>query len=150
MSEWLKEHAWKTCASRFLTCHGDRRITPPGAKAADNVGGEPPRNRAARDALREIVALDEFHDERGGARTFFKPVDGGDVRMIERGEHFRFALKAREPIGISRERGWQDLNRDLTFQLGVRRPIHLTHPAFAEQGGDFIDAETGAGSESQE
>ena len=80
------------------------------------------RNRAARDALREVVALDEFHDERGGARTFFKPVDGGDVRMIERGEHFRFALKAREPIGISRERGGQDLNRDLTFQPGVRSP----------------------------
>ena len=107
------------------------------------------RNRAARDALREIVALDEFHDERGGARTFFKPVDGGDVRMIERGEHFRFALKAREPIGISRERGWQDLNRDLTFQLGVRRPIHLTHPAFADLRGDVVNAEACAGCKEQ-
>ena len=107
------------------------------------------RNRAARDALREIVALNEFHDERGNARTFFKPVDGGDMRMIERGEHFRFALKTREPIGISRERGRQDLNRDLTFQPGVRRPIHLAHPAFANLRGDVVNAEACAGCNEQ-
>ena len=69
--------------------------------------------------------------------------------MIQRREHFRFALKAREPIGISGERRRQDLDRDLTFQPGVRRPIHLAHPAFADLGGDFVDAETGAGSEGQ-
>ena len=106
-------------------------------------------NRAARDALREIVALNEFHDERGGARTFFEPVDGGDMRMIERGEHFRFALKAREPIGIGRERGWQDLDRDLTFEPGVRRPVHLTHPAFADLRGDVVNAEACAGCKEQ-
>ena len=107
------------------------------------------RNRAARDALREIVALNELHDERGGARTFFKAVDGGDMRMIERGEDFRFALKAREPIGISRERWWQDLDRDLAFQPGVRRPIHLTHPAFADLRGDVVSAEACAGCDEQ-
>ena len=52
----------------------------------------------------------------------------GDVRMIQRGEDFRFALKSREPIGISRERGRQDLDRDLTLQLGIGRPIHLPIP----------------------
>ena len=63
------------------------------------------RNRAARDALREIVALDELHHERGDAAAFFEAVDRGDVRMIQRGEHFRFALEAREPIGIGRDEG---------------------------------------------
>ena len=33
------------------------------------------RDRAARDALREILALDQFHHERGDATAFFKPVD---------------------------------------------------------------------------
>jgi hypothetical protein len=33
--------------------------------------------------------------------------------MIQGGEHFRFALKTREPIGIDRERRRQDLDRDL-------------------------------------
>ena len=59
------------------------------------------RDRAARDALRRVVALDEFHHERGHAAAFFEAVDGGDVRMIQRGEDFRFALEPREPIGIS-------------------------------------------------
>ena len=35
------------------------------------------------------------------------------------------------------------------FSFGVGRPIHLPHAAFADLGGDFVDAETGAGSESQ-
>ena len=35
---------------------------------------------------------------------FFEPVDGGDVRMIQRREDFGFALKARQSIGISGKR----------------------------------------------
>ena len=73
----------------------------------------------------------------------------GDVRMVQRREHFRFALKPREPIGIGRERRRQNLDRDLAFELRVRRAIDLPHAARADRGGDFIDAETGAGSEGQ-
>ena len=67
--------------------------------------------------------------------------------MIQRREDFGFALKAREPIAIGRERRRQDLDRDLALQLRVGRPIHLAHPAFADLGGDFVDAEAGAGRE---
>ena len=70
----------------------------------------------------------------------------GDVRMVQRGEDFRFALKPREPIVIRRERRRQNLDGDLTLQLRVGRPIHLPHAAFADLGGDFVDAEAGAGS----
>ena len=59
------------------------------------------RDRPARDALRQIVAFDEFHHERRDARALFEPVDRGDVRMIQRGEHFGFALKTCEPIVVS-------------------------------------------------
>ena len=51
----------------------------------------------------------------------FEAVDRRDVRMIERGEDFRLALEAREPIGIAGDRGRQDLDRDLPLQLGVGR-----------------------------
>jgi hypothetical protein len=102
-------------------------------------------NRAARDPLREIIALDEFHREGGHAPAFFEPIDGSDVRMIERREHFGFALKTSKPIIASRERRRQNLDRDLTLQLRVGRPIHLPHAAFADLGGDFVDAEAGAG-----
>ena len=62
---------------------------------------------------------------------------------------FGFALKAREPIGVSRERRRQDLDRDLALQLRVGRAIHLAHAALADLRGDFVDAEAGAGSEGQ-
>ena len=60
-------------------------------------------NRAARDALREIVALDEFHDEGGHAPAFFQAVDSRDVRVIQRREGLGFTLEAREPIRVVRE-----------------------------------------------
>ena len=69
--------------------------------------------------------------------------------MVQRREHFRFALKPREPIVVSGERGRQDLDRDLAFQLRVRRAKHLPHPAFADLRGDFVDAEAGAGCNEQ-
>ena len=68
-------------------------------------------------------------------------MDTGNVRMVQGREHFRFALKPREPIVVSSEGRRQDLDRDLTFQLGVGRAIDLTHSAFANLRGDVIDAE---------
>jgi hypothetical protein len=61
------------------------------------------RNRAARDPLREILAVDEFHHERGGAVALFEAKDPGDVRMVQRREHFRLALETGEPIVVSGE-----------------------------------------------
>ena len=72
------------------------------------------RNGAARDALRQILAFDEFHHQRGHVAAIFNAVDGGDVGMIQRREHFRFALKTREPIGIRRDR------RGRTFRATCR------------------------------
>ena len=81
--------------------------------------------------------------------AFFEAVDRGDVRMIEGSEHFRLALKTREPIGIDRERRRQDLDRDLALEFRVGRPIHLPHPAFPYRRGDVVDAEARAGSQGQ-
>ena len=97
----------------------------------------------------KIIALDQFHHEGGDAVGVLQSVDGCDVRMIQRGEDFRFALKASQPVGITHQRRRQDLDGDLTLQLRVRRPIHLPHPAHADLGGDFVDTEAGAGSEGQ-
>ena len=107
------------------------------------------RDRAARNTLREIVALDEFHHEGLDAVGVLQPVDGGDMRVIQGGEHFRLALKTREPIVISRERWRQDLDGDLTLQPGVRPSIHLTHFTFANPGGHFVRAEASTGSQGQ-
>ena len=73
------------------------------------------RHGAARDTLRQIVTVDEFHHESRHAPAFLETVDRGDVRMIEGGEDFRFALKPRQPVGVSRQRRRQDFDGDLTL-----------------------------------
>jgi hypothetical protein len=55
-------------------------------------------NRATRNALRQVVALDEFHHQRGDALARLQAEDLRDVRMIEGGEHFGFALEWTWPI----------------------------------------------------
>ena len=48
------------------------------------------RDRALRDALGERRPLDEFHHQRDRAIGLFESVNRGDVRMVQRGEDFRF------------------------------------------------------------
>ena len=61
------------------------------------------RDRPASNALRQIVALDEFHHERRDASALFQAVDGRDVRMIQRGEDFGFSLKSGQSVSIRGE-----------------------------------------------
>ena len=68
----------------------------------------------------------------------FEAVNAADVRMIQRGEHLRFALEAREPLRINREGRRQDFDRDVAIQLRVARAIDFAHPADTEQA---VDAE---------
>ena len=83
----------------------------------------------------------------GFSRTLFKPVDAGDVRVVEGGEHFSFALESRQAISVARDRGGQHLDRHRALQVRVGGAIHLAHAPFADLGGDFIGAEPGAGGE---
>ena len=65
------------------------------------------RNRPARNTVRERVALDEFENQRAHGclrwacrRTLLETVDSADVGMCQRGQHLRFTLEARQPLGI--------------------------------------------------
>ncbi len=59
-------------------------------------------------------------------------VDCGDVRMIERREHLRFAAEPRQAIRIDREDLRQHLQRDVATELRIACAIDLAHPAGAE------------------
>jgi hypothetical protein len=107
------------------------------------------RDRATRDALREILTVDEFHHERVHADGFLEPVDRRDVGMIQRRERLRLTLEPRQAFGVRRERVRQDLDRDLAIERRVGCPIHLAHSTHTDLGGDFIRAEARAGSEAQ-
>ena len=60
------------------------------------------RQRPAREALRERLALDELEHEVRRARRLLEPVDRGDVRVVERRERLRLALEARQALGVAR------------------------------------------------
>jgi hypothetical protein len=48
--------------------------------------------------------------------------------MIQRGEHPRFALEAREPLGIVREAAGKNLDRDVPARVRVARTVDLAIP----------------------
>ena len=104
-------------------------------------------DRTLRDAVGERRTFDQFHHQRGRGARSLQAIDGRDVRMIQRGEDFRLTLKPRQPTDVSGNSRRQNLDRDLALQVGVRRAIHLPHPAHANLGNDFIRAEAGAGAE---
>ena len=62
------------------------------------------RHSTPRDAIGKRRPLDELHRQGKRASGLFDAENLGDVRMVERGKDFGFALKPREPVGISRDR----------------------------------------------
>src|SRR4029077_5384539 len=70
-------------------------------------------------------SLDQLEHQRVDVAFVLEPVDGGDVWVVQGREDFGFALKPRESAAVRGERWRQDLDRDLTFQLRVSRPMDL-------------------------
>ena len=56
----------------------------------------------------------------------------GDVRMVERGEHLRFALKRARRSGSRANDSGRTLIATSRFELRVARAIDLAHAAGAE------------------
>ena len=107
------------------------------------------RDRPARNALRQIVALDQFHHQRANTAGFFEAVDVRDIRMVQGRERLRFAGEPRQPVGVAGEWVRQNLERDVTIEFRVAGAVDLPHPALADLRNDFVDAESSAGCECQ-
>ena len=96
---------------------------------------------------REVVALDQLHDERPGAARPFEAVNVRDVGMVQRRQDLRFAFESRQPLGVVGKGGREHLDGDVAIEPGIARAIDLAHPSLAQFGGDLIGAEAGAGCE---
>jgi hypothetical protein len=88
------------------------------------------RHRSARDAVRERLALDQLEHEcaevvSGVSLSFFDAVNRCDVGMIQRRQHARLTLKARDAVSVGRERGRQNLDRDLAPEPAVMGAVDL-------------------------
>ena len=86
---------------------------------------------------------------RGDTARVFKTVDAGNVRMIQCGDGFRFALETGKTLRVCREEFGEDLDRHVALESRVARPVDLAHPAGPKSGKDFVRAEAGAGGEGQ-
>ena len=84
-----------------------------------------------------VGAVDELQHEPVRGAGVLEAVDVTDVRVIQRREHLRFALEAREPIRIARDRCRQDFDRDVAIQLRVAGAIDFAHAAGADGGQDL-------------
>jgi hypothetical protein len=102
------------------------------------------RDCAGPQPLREILALDQLHDEGAYVTGFFKAVDIGDVLMVQRCQGLGFACETCDAVRVPREIP-QDLDRNVSIEPGVPRAIHLAHAARANQRDDFVRAEASSG-----
>ena len=59
----------------------------------DNLQGFAWRGSSSRDPFCKGFAFNKLHNEEVPLLEFLKPVERGDVFMVERGEQFRFTLK---------------------------------------------------------
>jgi hypothetical protein len=55
-----------------------------------------------------------------------------------------FTIEPRQTFRVGGEQVRQDLDRDLAAERRVRRPIHLSHAAFADRRCDVVDAKARA------
>ena len=120
----------------FLMC-GFQRV---GNLPRDDDGVVLKEATGACNQLRQRLTLDQFEDQEADAVGVLNPVDGANVRMIQRRQHPRLALEAREPIGIGRKCFWQHLDRDVTSEGRVVSPVDLAHAPGAEQRQQTIGA----------
>ena len=98
------------CAASSASAIWSRSATP------GRVGCPAPRSAS--------LPLDEFHHEGLDAIGVLEPVNGCDIRVIQRGKDFRLALKPGEPLGVGRKGFGQDFQRHVALErcLGRGRP----------------------------
>jgi hypothetical protein len=88
---------------------------------------------ARLEPLAEILALDQLHHQEAVLTVLLEAVDTGDVGVLQRCQGSRFALESGDSFGVGTDVFREDLDRDLTIELGVVGSVDLTHAAAAER-----------------
>ena len=100
--------------------------------------------RSAREARRERLPGQQFHDEEIHPVLLAHVMNRADVRVIERRDGAGLPLEAFPPLGISGHGRRQHFDGNITPEPGIVRPIDLAHPACAERAADHVWSERGA------
>ena len=105
-----------------LSCQRERFVDRQRAGLSFSASVGPSTSSSTRPSVEPVVSIQRL-----------QPVDGADVRMIQRREDAGLAPEPRHPFGIGGEVRRQDLDGHLTTEHRVRGTIDLAHAADAEQ-----------------
>ena len=97
-----------------------------------------------RNPFRQRLALHELEHQCRDAIHLLEAVDRADVRVIERRQHPRFALEAREAFGMAREEPRQDFDRNVPTEPLIVSAIDFAHATDAQWRADRIGSEPSA------
>ncbi len=103
------------------------------------------RYRPASNPVCERFAVDQLHDEEAGVAFLLEAVEGRDVVVIQGGEDTGLTLEPGHTFRISGDLLQEELDRDLATELGVLRPIDLSHAALSNQLDDLVRSQASAG-----
>jgi hypothetical protein len=96
------------------------------------------RKAAGRREHVQGASRDELHRQQPHSVRFLDGIDRDDVGVIDGRERPRLAFESGQPLGISGNGIRQDLDRDVTMELRVFRPVHLSHAPSAERREDLV------------
>ena len=63
------------------------------------------------------------------------------MRVVQRSKQLRFAMKARQALGVAGDFGQQHFDRHVAIELRVAGAEHLAHSAFAQLLQDLVRTE---------
>ena len=101
------------------------------------------RDLSALQALREVLAFDQLHDEDVRLRSVrerraLEAVEVGDAGVVEGGEDLGLALEPGEAIGVGGEGLGEKLESHVAAQRRVGGAVDLAHAARPEGRGDLV------------
>ena len=104
------------------------------------------RDPPALQSLREVLALDQLHDEDVRPRSVreshaLESVEVRDAGVVERGEDLGLPLETGEAVGVGGEGLGEQLESHVAAQRGVGGAVDLAHPAGPESRGDTVVGE---------
>src|SRR5215831_20431711 len=83
--------------------------------------------------LLQRLTFNQLHHDARLRRRVFKPVNLGDIRVVQTSKDLGFALESGKTIWIISEVIRQKLQSNLTMQLAIKGTKHHTHTAFTER-----------------
>jgi hypothetical protein len=99
-------------------------------------------NSALLPRTRDMLILRTLSD--GTASWPWHCGDGDDVRMIERGDGAGFTPESLEAVWIGGNVGRQHLERHVTAEARIVRPVHVAHAARTERSHDLVNSSVGS------